>query len=191
MARRPCSLRIQWTNKTISMQHPSIRLRAVEPEDIDFIYRLENDTENMDTSENTELVSRYAIEQYVLGIGRGLFETGQLRLLIEAYDTGGNRPVGCIDLFEADAINRRAGIGIYITAGEQKKGYASAALGMMIEYCFGKLSLHQLFCNIGQENTASMKLFEKHGFKVVGLKKDWRYHNKTWKHEYLLQLINS
>ncbi|HPB24118.1 MAG TPA: GNAT family protein [Bacteroidales bacterium] len=173
------------------MQNPSIRLRAVEPEDIDFIYRLENDTENMDTSENTELVSRYAIEQYVLGIGRGLFETGQLRMIIEAGDAVGKRPVGCIDLFEADPINRRAGIGIYITAGEQKKGYASAALGMMIEYCFGKLSLHQLFCNIGQENTASMKLFEKHGFKVVGLKKDWRYHNKIWKHEYLLQLINS
>ncbi|HNW89478.1 MAG TPA: GNAT family protein [Bacteroidales bacterium] len=172
------------------MQNTRIRLRAVEPADIDFIYRLENDVDNMLTTEHYELVSRYAIEQYVLSLGQELNASGQMRLIIESNDTPEKKAIGCIELFEADALHRRAGIGIYIVAGEQKKGYASAALGTMIEYCFGILGLHQLFCNIGEENKASMKLFTKHGFQIIGLKKDWRYSNKAWKHEYMLQLIN-
>ncbi len=172
------------------MQNTRIRLRAVEPADIDFIYRLENDVDNMLTTEHFELVSRYAIEQYVLSLGQDLNASGQMRLVIESNDTPEKKTIGCIELFEADALHSRAGIGIYIVAEEQKKGYASAALGTMIEYCFGILGLHQLFCNIGEDNKASMKLFTKHGFQIIGLKKDWRYSNKSWKHEYMLQLIN-
>lgn len=172
------------------MQNTRIRLRAVEPGDIDFIYRLENDVENMMTTEHFELVSRYAIEQYVLSLGQDLYVSGQMRLIVESNDTPEKIPIGCIELFESDAIHRRAGIGIYIVPEEQKKGYASAALGTMIEYCFGKLGLHQIFCNIGEDNKASMKLFTKQGFQIIGLKKDWRYINKSWKHEYMLQLIN-
>lgn len=172
------------------MQNTRIRLRAVEPADIDFIYRLENDVDNMLTTEHFELVSRYAIEQYVLSLGQDLNASGQMRLVIESNDTPEKKAIGCIELFEADALHRRAGIGIYIVAEEQKKGYASAALGTMIEYCFGILGLHQIFCNIGEDNKASMKLFTKHGFQIIGLKKDWRYANKSWKHEYMLQLIN-
>ncbi|HOY33329.1 MAG TPA: GNAT family protein [Bacteroidales bacterium] len=172
------------------MEIKHIRLRAVEPADIDFIYRLENDTENMDTAENYEWVSRYAIEQYVLSIGHDLFASGQMRLIIEYDDTILKKPVGCIELFEADPVHRRAGIGIYIIAADQKKGYASAALGTMIEYCFAKLGLHQLYCNISEDNKASMKLFENHGFNIAGLKKEWRNYNGVWKNEYVLQLIN-
>jgi diamine N-acetyltransferase len=172
------------------MQNNRINLRAVEPADIDFIYRLENDVENMLTTEHFELVSRYAIEQYVIGLGQDLYVSGQMRLIIESTDTAEKKSIGCIELFEADAIHRRAGIGIYIIAEVQKKGYASAALGVMIEYCFDTLGLHQLYCNIGEENKGSLKLFTNHGFQLIGLKKDWRYYNKSWKNEYMLQLIN-
>jgi diamine N-acetyltransferase len=172
------------------MQNKRIILRAVEPADIDFIYELENDVDNMFSTEHAELVSRYVIEQYVLSIGQDLYTSGQMRLIIESNDTSEKKAIGCIELFEADAIHRRAGIGIYIIAEEQKKGYASAALDMMIEYGFGQLGLHQIFCNIGEENNASLKLFTKFGFQIIGLKKDWRFSGKSWKNEYLLQLIN-
>ncbi|HNW70702.1 MAG TPA: GNAT family protein [Bacteroidales bacterium] len=172
------------------MQNNRVNLRAVEPADIDFIYRLENDAHNMISAEQKEPVSRYAIEQYVLSVGDGFFTSGQMKLIIESNDTPEKKSIGCVDLFEGDTINRRAGIGIFIVAEAQKKGYASAALGLMIEYCFETLGLHQLFCNIGEENKDSLKLFTNHGFQIVGLKKDWRYYNKSWKNEYMLQLIN-
>ncbi len=173
------------------MQNKRVSLRAVEPSDIDFIYRLENDADNRSSSEQPEHVSRYVIEQYVLSIGDDLFSSGQMRMIIEVQQGTENRPIGCIELFDADAFHRRAGIGIYIIPDEQKKGYASEALDLMIKYCFGTLGLHQLFCNIGEQNAASLRLFTKYGFQVIGLKKDWRYFNSAWHNEYMLQLINS
>jgi len=172
------------------MQNERVKLRAVEPADIDFIYRLENDIDNILTTEHYELVSRHAIEQYVLSLGQDLYASGQMRLVIEANDTPEKLPIGCLELFDADATHHRAGIGIYIVAEKHKKGYASAALGMMIDYCFKILGLHQLFCNIAEDNLSSLKLFKKHNFQIVGLKKDWRHHGNSWKNEYLLQLIN-
>lgn len=172
------------------MQNNRVNLRAVEPADIDFIYHLENDIKNWMASEHSVPFSRYAIEQYVLSIEQDIFVQGQLRLIIESNDTSSKKDIGSIELFDADPLHRRAGIGIYIIAGEQQKGYASAALKLMIDYCFKTLGLHQIFCNIAEDNEASIKLFKKHGFQVIGLKKDWRFNNNSWKNEYLLQLIN-
>lgn len=172
------------------MHNTRVTLRAVEPADIDFIYQLENDAENRESAENAVPVSRYAIEQYVLSISDDLYSSGQMRLIIQSNDTVIKKPVGCLELFDADSLHRSSGIGIYITAGDQKKGYASAALDLMIPYCFNTLGLHQIYCNIGEDNVASLKLFKKHGFTVIGLKKDWRYLNKNWKNEFMLQLIN-
>lgn len=172
------------------MQNNRVKLRAVEPADIDFIYHLENDIQNWMASDHSAPFSRYAIEQYVLSIEQDIFALGQMRLIVESNDTSVKKNIGSIELFDADPLHRRAGIGINIIADEQQKGYASAALALMIDYCFTTLGMHQIFCNIAEENKASLKLFEKHGFQLIGLKKDWRFNNNSWKNEYLLQLIN-
>ena len=53
------------------------------------------------------------------------------------------------------------------------------------------LKLHQLFANINVENTASLKLFEKHGFRITGEKKEWNKTPAGRKNEYFLQLIST
>ncbi|MEO8933006.1 MAG: GNAT family N-acetyltransferase, partial [Xanthomarina sp.] len=61
---------------------------------------------------------------------------------------------------------------------------------LLINYCKIHLNLHQLYCNITEDNHASLKLFENHGFHIIGLKKDWNYVHGSYKNEYLLQRIN-
>ena len=101
-----------------------------------------------------------------------------------------NKPVGCIDLFDFDPNHLRAGIGILISEkSDRKKGYASEALEILIEYCFLSLNLHQLYCNIGIDNEASVMLFQKHGFKISGIKKDWLREGTSFKDELMLQRI--
>jgi len=74
---------------------------------------------------------------------------------------------------------------------QRQKGYASEALELLIKYCFTILNLHQLYCNIPADNEASLKLFKKHGFQEIGVKKDWIRTGNKWIDEYLFQLVNS
>jgi diamine N-acetyltransferase len=109
---------------------------------------------------------------------------------IKAKSSPQSKTIGSIDIFDFDPANRRAGVGILIDKNFRNKGYASAALELLIDYCFNTLNLHQLFCNITPDNKISISLFKKNRFKIIGLKKDWLLVNKKWTHEYLLQLIN-
>jgi diamine N-acetyltransferase len=49
--------------------------------------------------------------------------------------------------------------------------------------------VHQIFAGITDENIASIKLFEKAGFKQNGIKKDWIFSDGNFKSEYFYQLI--
>ncbi len=166
----------------------SITLRALELSDVDMLYQWENDISFWQVSNTLTPYSRHVLEQYVLNAHLDIYSTKQLRLIIELIK--GNKSIGCIDLFDFDPRHKRAGVGILIADKmEQGNGYASAALSLLINYAFNKLNLNQLFCNITADNESSLKLFAKHGFKQVGLKKEWINEGGIWKDEYFLQLL--
>jgi diamine N-acetyltransferase len=164
-----------------------IYLRALEPEDIDFLFTTENDTSFWEISSTHAPFSRFLLEQYITNSHQDIYTAKQLRLII-AKNTS-DQAVGMIDLFDFNPQHHRAGIGILITSENQKKGFASEALSILIDYCFKTLNLHQLFANISSDNKTSLELFKKFNFKEVGLKKDWIYINSTFKDEFLFQLI--
>lgn len=85
---------------------------------------------------------------------------------------GSKGEVGCIDLFDFDQPNLKAGIGILIEKKYRRKGYASEALSLLIAYCFEILYLQELHCSITEGNEASIKLFRKHKFRITGKKKN-------------------
>jgi diamine N-acetyltransferase len=94
-----------------------------------------------------------------------------------------------IDLFDYNPQHKRAGVGILIHPDFQKKGFASEALSLLINYSFSHLQLHQLYANITSDNMQSISLFKKHNFFKVGLKKDWILSKGKFKDEVLFQLI--
>ncbi|TQD39156.1 GNAT family N-acetyltransferase [Haloflavibacter putidus] len=165
-----------------------VKLRPLEPEDLDFIYQIENNESFWELSATQTPYSRFLIRQYLENAHQDIYEAKQLRLLIEDLD--GNN-IGLIDLFDFDPANKRAGIGILIAAEENReKGLGSQALDLLCKYAFTHLKLHQVYANIGQDNKNSINLFEKIGFEKVGLKKDWNLVNGDYKNEYLYQFIN-
>lgn len=162
-------------------------LRALEPEDLEFVHQIENDESIWEISNTQTPFSKFLIKQYLENAHRDVFEVKQLRLAISNYD---QEAVGLIDLFEFDFKNSRAGVGIILSNSQRHKGYAREALALLIQYSFSHLGLHQLYCNISEDNIASINLFESQGFKCIGLKKDWNLVNKVFKNEYLYQLIS-
>ena len=135
----------------------NIHLRALEPEDLNFLFTIENDESFWEVSSTQTPFSRFILEQYIANSHQDIFEAKQLRLIIEDNNTKKN--VGIIDLFDYSPQHKRAGIGILIIESEQNKGFASQALKLLIDYSFELLDLHQLFANISSENDKSLKLF--------------------------------
>lgn len=170
------------------LENENINLRALEPEDLDILYRWENDTSVWQLGNTLAPFSRFVLKQYLENAHRDIYDLRQLRMLIQLKLN--QRPIGAIDLFEFDPAHHRAGIGILIAdPGDRGKGYAREALTTMKEYAFGVLMLHQLWCNVGAGNHDSLKLFQASGFVPVGEKKDWHFTGQSYENEILLQLI--
>ncbi|MGD0341760.1 MAG: GNAT family N-acetyltransferase, partial [Bacteroidales bacterium] len=137
------------------MKFEKIKLRALEPEDLELLYEWENNDSYWVISNTVAPFSRYTLRRYLENSHKNIFETGQLRLMIELVP--GKKTIGTIDLFDFDPFHKRAGVGILIADdAERRKGYASMALKCLIDYCFKTLQLHQLYCNILANNCESM-----------------------------------
>ena len=173
----------------ITLKGNTVYLRALEPEDLEFVYAIENDEAIWEVSNTQTPYSRFLIRQYLENAHQDIYEAKQLRLAICKKDSF--EAVGLIDLFDFDPRNQRAGIGIVIQNPENRSsGIGKESLGLLIKYCFTQLQLHQLYANIGTENTASINLFTTFGFQCIGVKKDWNRFQNHYTDEGLYQLIN-
>jgi diamine N-acetyltransferase len=172
-----------------TLKGDNIYIRALEPNDLEFIYAIENDQSIWEVSNTHTPYSRFLVKQYLENAHQDIYEAKQLRLAIcqdEDFPA-----LGLIDLFDFDPKNNRAGVGIVIQGlANRNQNIGSEALDLLIQYAFYNLNLHQLYANIGTENTASIALFTKFGFQKIGVKKDWTLVNGVYKDEAIYQLIN-
>lgn len=172
------------------MNGKKVKLRALEPEDVDILYQWENDQAIWHLSNTITPMSRFHIEQYVLSSGQDIYATRQVRFMIDLLNSeNGTLTIGSIDLFDFEPAHLRAGVGILILEGFRGKGYASEALCLLIEYAFKTLHLHQLYTNISPDNPESIKLFEAKGFRSIGTKKQWNLVRNKWQDEIMFQLL--
>ena len=176
-----------------TLENNTVKLRAPEQSDIDLLYVWENNMEIWKVSNTITPFSRFVLKKYIETAHLDIWETKQLRLIIEAKDQSSLMfaPVGLIDLFDFDPFHLRAGIGILIANTEyRQKGYATEALKLMVSYSFETLQLHQLYCNISGDNDISLKLFQNAGFEIVGTKNGWLKTMNGWQDEVMLQILN-
>jgi diamine N-acetyltransferase len=152
------------------LESEHIRLRALEPADIELLFNWENDPDLWLISNTLVPFSKYIIRQYIKNSHLDIYQTKQLRMMIDLKRGDDLDPIGTIDLFDFDPYHLRAGIGILIKEEkDRRKGYASEALKLFVQYCFRTLQLHQVYCNVSEDNDSSLKLFQKQGFVVIGV----------------------
>jgi diamine N-acetyltransferase len=171
------------------MKYKNIKLRALEPEDLELLYEWENNEKHWVISNTAAPFSRYTLKRYLDNSHKNIYETGQLRFMIDHIED--KITIGTIDVFDFDPFHKRAGVGILIASeAYRRKGFASMSLTCLIKYCFETLLLHQLYCNILANNCESIDLFKKQGFVQSGIKKDWILSSDGYQDEYMFQLIN-
>ena len=138
-----------------------IRLRAIEPEDLELLYLIENDVQLWNVGASNVPYSRYVLHDYIANTASDIYADKQLRLIVE---NEGGEVVGIADLVNFDPRNLRAEVGIVIIDKYRNHGYGVAALSQLVDYATNILNIHQLYSVIPCSNDKCVSLFSGTGY---------------------------
>lgn len=166
----------------------NIYLRALEPEDLEFLFKWENCIDIWQESNTLAPYSRFAIKEFIeRSLNENVFEVGQIRLMI--CSTQNDSVIGTADIFDIDAMNSRAAIGLLIDGSYRGKGYAKEALDLLCDYARNTLLLNQLYVHIATDNTSCLNLFDRSDFEKCGTLKSWIKTRDGYKDVFVYQKI--
>lgn len=161
-----------------------MKLRAIEPEDLDVLYQIENDRSLWHVGTTNVPYSRYTLHDYVATSADDIFADRQVRLVMENYE---HEVVGMADLVHFDPQHQRAETGIVVMKPHRRKGYALQALQQLEDYALDTLHLHQLYAVIAANNDAALQLFQKAGYERQGVLKGWLCKGHDYQDAVLMQ----
>ena len=161
-------------------------LRLLEPSDLDFLERIENDTRLWKYSNTTKPFSNEVLKIYIQNAKQDIVDAGQQRFVI--VDSDSNK-LGLIDLFDYEPKHARAAVGVVIIEEFRGKGYAKEGLRLLEENVIQKLNLHQLYAGVSIENNPSRALFKAAGYIETAVKKDWSYYENQFHNEIIVQKL--
>lgn len=164
-----------------------ITLRALEPTDLDILYKWENDTSLWEVGNTIAPFSRAQLWEYIQNYDGDIFRSHQLRLMIMLNANG--ETIGTIDFYDFDPFNDRAAIGILIDKSYQNKGYGKKAVNLTLRYALKYLGLCQVLAIVPVDNDRSVELFKKCGFSSVGKIKSWLKTGRTYRDVLLMQYL--
>lgn len=168
----------------------NIFLRAVEPEDLEFLYKWENSVEIWEESNTLAPYSRLAIKEFIeRSLSENVLEIKQIRFMVCSKQDNG--VVGTADIFNIDTLHNRAEIGLLIDSGFRGKGFAKEALDLLCKYATDILMLKQLYVHIATDNISCIEMFEKSDFVKCGTLKSWLRRRSGYKDVAVYQKILS
>jgi len=92
-----------------------------------------------------------------------------------------NKLIGSVELCHLDWFNFKAGEITYRIKKEyRKKGYATEAARLLINYCFKKMKLRKIYADTRPDNKASQRVLEKLGFKLEGRIREKNFIKGKW-----------
>ena len=156
----------------MSSSLPIVKLRALEPEDLEILYTIENNPSEWNVGATNVPYSRYVLRDYIANTTSDIYADRQLRLMV-TNDSGDT--VGIVDLVNFEPRHLRAEIGIVILDRYRRHGYGEAALQELITYARSILHLHQLYAIVPVSNTSCIRLFDKLEFKDSHCLRKWLF----------------
>lgn len=165
----------------------NIFLRAPEPSDIPIMYSWENDAAVWSFGNQSAPFSEKNIEDFVINYQADIFAARQMRFIVCTCHNG--LPVGTVDLYDFDPVNKRAAVGILIDTSHRRKGYALGALRILERYARARIDLHQIWAVVAKDNHPCRSLFEAADYSISGCLKSWIRINDSYSDAYIFQKL--
>ena len=138
-----------------------VKLRPLEREDLRFVHQLDN---------NASVMRYWFEEPYEAFVelsdlyDKHIHDQSERRFVIEC---NGDK-AGLVELVEINHVHRRAEFQIIISPDFQKKGLATRAARLAMDYGFTVLNLYKLYLIVDKENEKAIHIYRKLGFTVEG-----------------------
>ena len=171
------------------LHNDMLHLRALEPEDLEMLYKWENDTDVWKFGSAMSPYSKYVLRQDIADAQTDIFQSKQLRFMIALHEE--ETAIGTIDLYDFDTLNSRCGVGIYIEPTYRKNKYAAQALNILLSYAFHFLKINQLYAIIPESNQPSIKLFQSSGFTQSGILQQWISYDNEFENAIIVQKLKT
>ncbi|MCR5129983.1 MAG: GNAT family N-acetyltransferase [Prevotella sp.] len=163
-----------------------VTLRALEPEDLDELYAIENDETIWNVGQTNVPYSRYALHDYLAHASADIFVDRQVRMMIVGEE---GESIGLVDIMNFDPQHRRAELGIVIKQPFRHQGNGRAAIEAVMSYAERHWHLNQLYVVIDKENKPSISLFDQMGFEKGTSLKSWLFDGHNYRDAIVMQKI--
>lgn len=168
-------------------------LTALEPEDLELLFTIENDQSQWCVSNANVPYSRYALQDYIINQSNDIYVDKQVRLVVRVEDgdasLSGGRAIGLADLFNFSPEHLRAEVGLAITPCEKGKGYGEKAMRLLTDYAEKVLHLHNVYAVVPVDNAPSISMLRACGFTDESLLKHWLRGGDGWKDALFMQKL--
>lgn len=156
------------TNTPISVTR-EITLRHPGPEDLDMLFRWENDPQQWHNSLSPNCVSRMELWNFLGSYTPDIIGNQQLRFMVDSN----GETVGTVDICDYNHRNHTAFVSIYLRPDSRGRGVGSKALAHLLDIAHKYCKIEVVGALIVDGNIPSHRLFEKFGFKKTGTLPAW------------------
>lgn len=163
-----------------------IRLRPLEPEDLDSLYAIENAMDEWECGCTNVPFSRYALRDYIASNSYDIYADKQLRQVVTDES---DKVLGLIDLCNYDPRHQRAEIAIVVSPRHRNRGIARQAMQGLIRYADDFLHLSQLYAVVAETNIPAIALFQSSGFEQTATLQSWLVRREGTQNALLFQLF--
>ncbi|HAG34351.1 MAG TPA: GNAT family N-acetyltransferase, partial [Cryomorphaceae bacterium] len=117
-----------------------LKLRALEPEDLDQLVRWEAD--HVDAGLRVAPYSRAVLKRYLDESHRDFWEAEQVRFVLSAAD---GRALGLFDVFNAQPVHQRAEVALLVDPVFRGQGLGRQGLKLVEDWAFARVGLRSLY----------------------------------------------
>jgi ribosomal-protein-alanine N-acetyltransferase len=165
---------------------PRLRLRQFRIDDVDAMHECFANPEAMRFWNQPVYTKRIETERAV----RNFIDcTPSYYRFWAVADAGTDRCLGLVNYHDGHIRSKRVSIGYIVDPTHHRQGIATEAVSAMLDFCFGELGLHRAQAFIDPNNTASIALVEKLGFRREGLLRDNLRVGDVWRSDLLYALL--
>lgn len=154
-------------------QGEKIRLRAIEPSDVEHFTRWNLDSER---ARHLDFVwppqSNTSLQAWAEEQSRRKMENDRFHWIIENTDSV---PVGSISTHNCNPRDGTFSYGIDIASEHQRKGYAAEAIRLVLKYYFEELRYQKVTVPVHSDNEPSIQLHQTLGFQHEGTQRRMMY----------------
>ncbi|KAJ3747296.1 acyl-CoA N-acyltransferase [Lentinula detonsa] len=152
-----------------------LRLRAVRKTDLESMQKLWNDRR----------VQKMLSTGYILPLPEGpkaeeelINKADLLYAMVETKDS--KEFVGFTNLFDFQAKNQDARLGLALLPEFWGRGYATEIVGFVVDYAFREMALHRITLNVFESNVRAIRVYEKIGFVREGVQRKANWMEGRW-----------